>query len=168
MNLDQQATPFEEAFAPVISRFSRWRLPELVPVHHVEYDVAANWKLMVQNFSECYHCPTLHPALNKLTHYRDTSNDLEEGPVLGGAMRLADGVHSMSMDGRACAPPLGDLSGEDLRLVYYYVLFPTLLVSLMPDYALTCRLLRRGPGRTTVVCDWLFHPEAARQPDFDR
>ncbi len=50
------------------------------------YEVDANWKLFFHNFSECYHCPTVHPLLNKLTPFRNSENDLDEGPVLGGPM----------------------------------------------------------------------------------
>jgi len=42
-----------------------------------------------------------------------------------------------------------------------------LIESLMPDYALVHRVLRRGPTTTSVVCQWLFDPEAAAAPGFD-
>ena len=50
------------------------------------YEVDANWKMFFHNFSECYHCPLAHPQLNKLTAFRNSENDLDEGPVLGGPM----------------------------------------------------------------------------------
>ena len=167
VNLAPDPEPFDEMFAPLARKFARWSLAELAPVHRAEYDIEANWKLFVQNYSECYHCPTLHPALNRLTPYRRASNDLEEGPILGGPMQLSPGVASMSMDGSACAAPLGNPSEEERRLVYYYVVFPSLCLSLMPDYAMTYRVLRRGPARTTLVCEWLFHPRAIETPGFD-
>ena len=39
------------------------------------YDVKANWKLIIQNYSECLHCPIIHPALQKLSHYMTGDND---------------------------------------------------------------------------------------------
>ncbi|MHC4992077.1 MAG: aromatic ring-hydroxylating oxygenase subunit alpha [Planctomycetota bacterium] len=159
--------PFAEALAPLVSRFARWRVSDLVSVHQTQYEVEANWKLLFQNYSECYHCPSLHPVLNRLTPYRDSSNDLEEGPVLGGPMRLSEGSDSMTMDGRACAAPLAALSGDERRLVQYYVVFPSCFLSVMPDYVLVHRLARLGPSRTRIECDWLFEPAAAAAAGFD-
>ena len=61
--VDLAATPepFERAFAPILDRFARYRMPTLNAVRRIDYDVAANWKLIFQNYSECYHCPTAHP-----------------------------------------------------------------------------------------------------------
>ena len=167
VNFAPQPEPFESALAPLTGKFADWRLPDLAHVHRTEYDVAANWKLLVQNYSECYHCPTLHPVLNRLTPYRDSSNDLEEGAVLGGPMLLSSGSSSMTMDGRACAAPLVDGTGDERRLVWYYVLFPSCFLSIMPDYVLVHRVLRRSPEASRISCDWLFRPEAIRSPGFD-
>ena len=74
---------------------------------------------------------------------------------------------SMTMTGRRCTLPLGEVSGEDLNLVYYYTIFPNMLLSLHPDYVLLHQLQRQSPNRTRVICEWLFHPDAIAQPDFD-
>lgn len=167
INLAPEPEPFEQVFAPLLHKFQKWHLKDLEMAHRIEYDVAANWKLIFQNYSECYHCPTLHPTLNRLTPFRGASNDLLSGPFLGGPMRLGEGTSSMTMSGRRCAAPLGDLSGEDLHAVYYYTIFPNMLLSLHPDYVLIHRLHRKAPDRTHITCDWLFHPDAMAQPDFD-
>ena len=150
-----------------MNKFSQWRLLELESVHQIVYDVEANWKLLFQNYSECYHCPNLHPVLNRLTPYRNSSNDLEEGPFLGGPMDLAQDYQSMTMSGQRCAAPLGEVSGEDLSRVYYYTIFPNMLLSLHSDYVLVHRIQPQSAGQTRIVCDWLFHPDAITQPDFD-
>lgn len=167
INLAPQPAPFEEIFAPILHKFTAWRLPELVPARQQIYEVAANWKLIFQNYSECYHCPTVHPVLNKLTPYRNAGNDLEEGLILGGPMRMSNENGSMTMTGQRCAPLLGNLSGEALCCVYYYTLFPTMFVSLHPDYLLTHRLEPLAVDRTRVICQWLFHPTTIAQADFD-
>jgi glycine betaine catabolism A len=51
--------------------------------------------------------------------------------------------------------------------VYYYQLFPNLLISLHPDYVLTHRLRPQAPDRTAVECEWLFSREAVEQEGFD-
>jgi len=167
VNLAPDPRPFSEAFAPLLDKFSPWTMSDLEVAHRIVYDVEANWKLVFQNYSECYHCPSLHPALNRLTPFRNATNDLEEGPFLGGPMRMSVEGGSMTMTGRTCAPTLGDLSGEALSTVQYYTIFPSLLLSLHPDYVLTHRILRLAPDRTRIECDWLFHPEAIGAPGFD-
>ena len=167
INLSSQPTPLAQALTPIYNKFDKWNLANLQSVRRITYTVACNWKLLFQNYSECYHCPTAHPTLNQLTHYRDASNDLEEGPILGGPMKLAADSSSMTLNGRACATPLGQLQGDDLHLVYYYTLFPTLFLSLHPDYVLVHRLQRQGVAQTRVICDWLFDPTAAAAPDFN-
>lgn len=167
VNFAEHPEPFEEALAPLIDKFTRWGLPDLRPVHRTVYEIRANWKLILQNYSECYHCPSLHPQLNKLTPYRDASNDLTEGRVLGGPMHLVKGCESVTISGRMCGTSLGDLVGDDLRHVHYYVIFPNMFLSLMPDYALVHRIFRLGPTSSRIECEWLFTPEAIGRGDFD-
>ena len=167
VNLDPRPRPFDEVFSPLVGKFDAWQIADLEAVHQTVYEVEANWKLLFQNYSECYHCPALHPALNKLTPFRNASNDLEEGPFLGGPMRMEIEGGSMTMTGQRCAPPFRGLSGEDLNLVQYYTVFPNLLLSLHPDYVLIHRLDRLATDRTRIVCDWLFHRETMEAPGFD-
>ncbi|MEZ5332476.1 MAG: aromatic ring-hydroxylating dioxygenase subunit alpha [Thermoanaerobaculia bacterium] len=149
-------------------RAADWRISRLRSVHRTVYEVEANWKLFFHNYSECYHCPTVHPQLNRLTPYRATDNDLDEGPVLGGPMFLTRGDGgSMTMSGGRCAAPIDGLTGEDRERVYYYTLFPNLFLSLHPDYVLVHRSQALGPTRTRITCDWLFHPDSVEAPGFD-
>jgi Rieske 2Fe-2S family protein len=159
--------PFETAMAPLPGRFERWRARELVSVHTTTYEVEANWKLFFHNYSECYHCPTVHPHLNKLTPYRNTENDLDEGPVLGGAMWMTEKDGSMTIGGSRCAPLLPGLSDGDRGHVLYYTIFPSMFLSLHPDYVLVHRAESLAPGRTRIHCDWYFHRQAIAAPGFD-
>jgi Rieske 2Fe-2S family protein len=142
-------------------------LHELKSVHQTVYEVEANWKLFFHNYSECYHCPGVHPHLNKLTPYRNTENDLTEGPLLGGPMWMSNVEGSMTMTGKRCAPPFAALTAEERGRVYYYTLFPSAFMSLHPDYVLVHRATPLAIDRTRIVCDWYFHPEAIAAPDFD-
>ena len=167
VNLADEPAPFEEAFAPLLDRFDRFNLPRLRAWRRIEYDVKANWKLLFQNYSECLHCPVIHPQLSRLTPFRTGQNDLVEGPFLGGYMILAEKGGGMTMSGRSCARPVGELPEEEFERVYYYSIFPNLLLSLHPDYVMAHRLWPEAPDRTRVVCEWLFHPDAERAPGFD-
>lgn len=167
INLAEDPEPFHEAYAALIGRFARFNMPTLRVARRIDYDVAANWKLVVQNYSECYHCAPVHAALSKLTPPTGGENDLFEGPFLGGYMVMSEGSGSMTMSGRACGLPVGDLPDEDHRRVYYYALFPNMLLSLHPDYVMCHTLWPQTPGRTHVTCEWMFHPGTLADPAFD-
>lgn len=167
VNLAAEPTPFEDALRPLLAKFEHWRLPELVSVHQTVYEVEANWKLFFHNYSECYHCPNVHPHLNKLTPYRNTENDLDEGAVLGGPMWMSNPEGSMTMHGERCAVPFAELTDAERGRVYYYTLFPSAFLSFHPDYVLVHRAQSLAIDRTRIVCDWYFHPEAIAAPSFD-
>lgn len=165
VNLAKDPAPLEKVFAPLAGKFSHWNLPKLRSARRIEYDVRANWKLIFENYSECYHCPLVHPALAKLTPYDSAENDLWEGPFLGGFMPITKG-RSLTMSGQACALPVGEIQGPDAHRVFYYSIFPNLLLSLHPDYVMVHQLWPQSPERVTILCDWLFHPDAFGRPDF--
>jgi len=167
LNLAPDPVPFEAALPGLQGKFGAWRLPELQSVHQKVYDVEANWKLFFHNYSECYHCPKVHPHLNKLTPYRNTENDLDEGPVLGGPMWMSNPDGSMTSHGGRCAVPFAGLTPEERGRVYYYTVFPTAFLSLHPDYVMIHRALALGMGQTRIFCDWYFHPDAINAPGFD-
>jgi len=166
INLSRDPSPLAEAIGPLAGRVERWGLPSLRRASQIAYDVAANWKLIVENYNECYHCPIIHPQLNELSNYRSGTDDLNHGTVLGGFMMLAEGSESMSLEGGYCAPPLDTIEEIDLSRVYYYSVFPNMLLSLHPDYVMFHTLWPQGPERTRIVCEWLFSPDAMSAPDF--
>jgi Rieske 2Fe-2S family protein len=167
VNLARDAESFAHAFAPLVGRFGRFNLSALRAARRVDYDVAANWKLIFQNYSECLHCPVIHPGLAKLTPYTSGENDLFDGPFLGGYMVLTKEAGSLTLSGRACGTPVGRLPEEDRNRVYFYSIFPNLLLSLHPDYVMFHTLWPDGPGRTRLTCEWLFHPDSFAEPGFD-
>ncbi|HMF80654.1 MAG TPA: SRPBCC family protein [Candidatus Acidoferrum sp.] len=153
----------EDWFAPLQGKFSHWNMSILQPAKRIEYDVCANWKLMFENYSECYHCPGVHPQLQKVSPYDSAENDLREGPFLGGFMKINLGK-SLTMSGNACAAFVGKI--ENLQQVFYYSIFPNMLLSLHPEYVMVHQLWPQSPERTLIVCDWLFHPDAFGRKDF--
>ncbi|MBV9973002.1 MAG: aromatic ring-hydroxylating dioxygenase subunit alpha [Candidatus Eremiobacteraeota bacterium] len=164
--LDETAPSITQTFAPLDGRFSPWQLPALHAPTRIAYDVAANWKLIFQNYSECYHCPIIHPQLEKLSPSDSGRNDFAEGPFLGGYSRLRDGK-ALSTTGLSTRMPLGRISGEELERTYYYTIFPSLLLSLHPDYAMAHYVTPLAPDRTRIVCEWLFAQAEVDRPDFD-
>ena len=158
-------------FAPLNGKFADWNMAILRPTKRIEYDVRANWKLMFENYSECYHCPGVHPQLQKVSPYDSAENDLAEGPFLGGFMKINPGK-SLSMSGNACALMIEhdreqDHTKESTQRVFYYSIFPNMLLSLHPEYVMVHQLWPQSPERTLIVCDWLFHPDAFSRKDFN-
>ena len=167
LSLAQQPEPFETAFAPLVGRFARFNLPRLTVKKRIEYDVRANWKLIFQNYSECLHCPVIHPELSSLMPYTSGANDLTEGPFLGGYMVISEPHASMTMTGRACGLPLGNLPHDERQRAYYYTIFPNLMLSIHPDYVVYYTLWPQAPALTKVVCEWMFNPDSVGRPDFN-
>jgi glycine betaine catabolism A len=175
VNLADDAMELEEWLAPLAGKFSPWNLPNLRSARRVEYDVKANWKLMFENYAECYHCPGVHPQLQKVSPYDSAENDLSEGPFLGGFMKINAG-RGLTVSGNACAmkidhPPSQGYgaAGEqgNGERVFYYSIFPNMLLSLHPEYVMVHQLWPQSPERTLIVCDWLFHPDAFNRKDFN-
>ena len=165
--LASKGASLEQALSPLLGRFAAWRLSELEPVRRVEYEVRANWKLLFQNFSECDHCPPVHPALARLSHWKSGANDLREGPILGGYMRIDREGGSLTSSGRSCGAPLGDLAREDRGRVYYYSIFPSLFLTVQPDFAMATRIDPVAPDATRVTSEWLFAPRTLESAGYD-
>jgi Rieske 2Fe-2S family protein len=166
VSLDPQAQPLATAIGDLAEHLARFDLGALRRARTMTYDVAANWKVIGENFSECYHCPGVHPQLNKLSRYDTGADFATEGPWKGGYMDLSAGAETLSMSGRASGrPALPGMTADDTRRVHYYLLWPNLLLSLHPDYLLTHRILPVEPGRSTVHCDWYFPPGASGVDD---
>jgi phenylpropionate dioxygenase-like ring-hydroxylating dioxygenase large terminal subunit len=163
--LARASAPLEKWFAPLTGKFAHWNLAKLRSAKRTEYDVRANWKLIFENYSECYHCPGVHPMLSKVSPYDSSENDLCEGPFLGGFMSITKGA-GLTMSGKACALPVGDMRSEDHARVFYYSIFPNMLLSLHPEYVMVHQLCPKSPERTLILCDWFFHPEAFDRDDF--
>lgn len=167
VNLAATPQPFAEAFAPLVGRFADWAIGSLRTARTIDYDLACNWKLIFQNYSECYHCPLLHPQLDRLSPSDSGRNDLGEGPFLGGYSELRDGEASLTTTGVTSRPPVGTVRGADLGRIYYYTIFPSMLLSLHPDYVMVHTVTPLSPERTLVRCSWLFDPVAMAEPGFD-
>ena len=168
VNVATEPEPFAEVFAPMLGRLTRFGLEGLTVGHSVTYEVAANWKLVFQNYSECLHCPMIHPELTAVLPYQSGANDLTEGPFLGGYMEIMAHADSATMSGRACARLLTpDMPVDDRRRAYYYSLMPNMLLSIHPDYANYYVVTPLAADRTRVESEWMFNPDSATDSTFN-
>jgi glycine betaine catabolism A len=135
--------------------------------HH--YVVQSNWKILGENYQECYHCAMIHPQLCRVSPPNSGANYPSSGggAWVGGWMALADAAETMSLDGNTAATALRGLDADGRRRVLYLVIFPNVLLSLHPDYVMTHRLTPLAPDRTGVECSWAFAPEDLDRPGFD-
>ncbi|MDR3647702.1 MAG: aromatic ring-hydroxylating dioxygenase subunit alpha [Acidimicrobiales bacterium] len=162
--------------APLEAHFAG--LEELVAPHEPErlrvaarhdYVVEANWKVVIENYQECYHCAMIHPELCAVSPPRSGENYRVEkaGAWVGGWMALRDEAETMSLSGKSGGTVLRGLDSRGAREVVYLVLFPNVLLSLHPDYVMTHLLTPVGPRHTRVRCSWAFSPEDLGRPGFD-
>ena len=98
-----------------------------------------------------------------MSHYLSGENEPLHASYMGGRMDLRPGVETLSVDGLCPRALLPGLSSDDRRRVYYYAIFPNMLLSLHPDYMMVHTLWPMAPDRTINICEWHFQPaELAR------
>jgi glycine betaine catabolism A len=166
-NASGDAVPFEEHVGNLGDMIGNHGSGELVTAARQDYEVEANWKILVENYHECYHCPSIHPELCKVSPPKSGEDHESRGAWVGGSMELEEHADTMSLTGQSFAPRLPHLAEGQEREVYYYQIFPNLLISPHPDYVLTHRLTPVAPDRTRVECEWLFSREALASEGFD-
>jgi Rieske 2Fe-2S family protein len=166
-NLADASDPLADHLAALPEKFAPWQMERLRRGGRLVYEIEANWKLIIQNFNECLHCPNVHPALNKLSHYMSGENEPLRPTYMGGRMDLRPGVATMSMDGTCPRDLLPGLSEVEKRCVYYYAIFPNFFISAHPDYVMVHRTEPLSPHRTRLTCDFLFAPEEVARPGFN-
>ena len=153
--------PLVPAFHQHVGELDRvlapYRPGSLVLADRHTYEVAANWKVIAENYHECYHCPQIHPELCEVSPPESGDNYDLPGSWVGGMMDLRDGMATMSLTGELAATPI---PGAPTRTVEYVHLLPNLLISAHPDYVMTHRMVPLAPGRTWVECSWLVLPDA--------
>lgn len=158
INLAGADPPLASQLGDLPQRFAPWQMQDLSLVRRIEYDVATNWKLVVQNYNECLHCPVIHPLLNQMHHYLGADNVPSTGTYCGGAMGFKDGIETLSTDGRRRRDVLPGLTARERSLVNYYAIYPNFLLTLHPDYMMTITIWPLDPGRTRLIAEWHFHP----------
>jgi Rieske 2Fe-2S family protein len=149
----------------VPERLRRYPLSELRVAKRIEYDVAANWKVMLENYNECYHCGPVHPELCQLVpafkQRGGADLDWERG------IPHREGAWTFTGSGTTNRAPFEGLS-EDERVRHKgELVYPNLLLSLSAEHVAVFTIWPHAPARTTVVCEFLFHPAEMARPDFN-
>ncbi|MFP5379741.1 MAG: aromatic ring-hydroxylating oxygenase subunit alpha, partial [Vicinamibacteria bacterium] len=124
VHLGADPPPLAAQLGDLPARFAPWGLDTLRLARRVTYPVRANWKLIVQNYNECLHCPIIHPLLNQMHHYLGAANVPTTGTYCGGAMGFKEGVETLSTDGRRRRAYLPGLGPEERTFVNYFAIYP--------------------------------------------
>jgi glycine betaine catabolism A len=169
VNLSQNPRPLMEALtdgAESMTVFERFHMEDLRIGHRIVYEVPANWKIIVENYNECLHCPQIHPELVQLVPLFRFGEVWDE-EIRDDGNRMVEGASSFTPTGKSDLPPFPNLLPEDYNMYYGSYEFPNLMLNLHPDSAMYYIGFPKGPNHTTVVSESLFRPETIADPNFN-
>jgi Rieske 2Fe-2S family protein len=156
-----------------LETLNNWPMDSLATGHHWEADIACNWKAFWENYSECLHCPGIHPELCDMVPLYGSgimgpSEALGWAPDDPARSNLRQGAQSWTMDGSPCGPVFPGLTDAERGAGYSFVtLWPSAYVVAHVDYVRSVRIVPLGPEQTRLVAEWHFSPETLAQPGFD-
>lgn len=123
----------------------------------IQYDVKANWKQIIENFMECYHCATIHPELTEVLP--EFADGLAAQYYVGHGAEFGDEVQGFTVDGSAGLERIPGVAEHQDRRYYAITVRPQVFINLVPDHVIVHRMFPLTPERTLVECDWLYLPE---------
>jgi Rieske 2Fe-2S family protein len=162
---DGPACPLSEVVAEPMRRTANYRLAELRVAARLTYHVAANWKVIVENYNECYHCGPVHPELCELVPAFKAGGGADLDWEHGVPHRL--GATTFTWSGTTARAPFPGLSDEERERHKGELLYPNLMLSLSADHVAVFTLWPLAVDRTRIDCAFLFHPDALDDPAFD-
>lgn len=169
VNLDGAATPLRDQLAEDTEtsplQLARYGVGDLRIGAVREYEIAANWKIVVENYHECLHCPTVHPELVRIVPLYRRGEVEEDGQMLGNSM--GEGLTSFTESGRSELPPLPALDDLDVHTFYGVFVFPNLILNYHRETVNAVTIHPLGPDRTRIVSEFLFAPETVAANDLE-
>ncbi|KUI22372.1 aromatic ring-hydroxylating dioxygenase subunit alpha [Mycobacterium sp. GA-2829] len=123
----------------------------------IVYDVAANWKLIVENFMECYHCSSIHPELVDVLP--EFARGMAAQSAVGHGAEFGSEVAGFTVDGSEGFGMLPGLSTDQDRRYFAITVRPSVFINLVPDHIILHRMYPLAVDRTVVECDWLYAPD---------
>jgi Rieske 2Fe-2S family protein len=144
----------------------RFDLGQLRLAVTTEAIVEANWKIIIENYCECLHCPTVHPELMDTVKAYRTGWVWEEGRDDGG-VSLPPGGNSYSALGLSTLSVMPTMTELEANSIYGAMIFPNMFIDIAGTGAIVSQLLPQGPHLTKVIAYYLFVVEDIRREDFD-
>jgi glycine betaine catabolism A len=146
-------------------RIARYPMDALRIARSIRYDVQANWKVILENYNECYHCAGVHPELCRLVPDFKRRGGAELDWERGIAHR--EGAWTFTQTGTTGRAPFETLDDDERVRHKGELIYPNLMLSLAAEHVAAFALFPAGPSRTQIVCDFLFHSEEIAKPGFD-
>ncbi len=134
-----------------------WGIDELVVGRRITYDVKANWKLIVENFMECYHCATIHPELTEVLP--EFADGYAAQYFVGHGAEFGEEISGFTVDGQGGFGKLAGIKEDHDRRYYAITVNPQVFINLVPDHVIFHRMYPMAVDRTIVECDWLYTQE---------
>ena len=164
------ATSLRDFLGDEARALEKWPLADLVSVHQEKKSLACNWKVFWENYSECYHCPRLHPELCRIVpvykkgvlNRADLPDWQPEDQQDDGRPTVAPGLTTWTLDGRTSLPPIGGLDPQAGADGMAFASFTaSMFVVGHPDYVRSVRILPTGPESVELTIDWLLPGEGS-------
>lgn len=160
-----EAKPLADQLGGIPDRLRRYPLAGLKMARSIAYEVAANWKIIAENYNECYHCAGVHPELCELVPaFKEQGGALLDWDR---GVPHRDGAYTFTRSGTTRRAPFPDLDQDELLRHKGELFYPNLFLSLSCDHVAAFLLFPKGPDRTDIVCQFLFAAEEMEKPDFD-
>jgi len=137
-----------------LAAIEAYQVEDLEVGRRISYDVKANWKLIIENFMECYHCATIHPELTEVLP--EFTGGYAAQYYVGHGAEFADDVRGFTIDGSAGFDRLPGVAENQDRRYYAITVKPTVFINLVPDHVIVHRMFPVSASRTIVECDWLY------------
>jgi glycine betaine catabolism A len=159
------AKSLAEQLGAIPTRTCRYPLSSLRVGHTIRYDVAANWKIIVENYNECYHCGGVHPELCDVVpaFRRNGGGDLQWDR----GIPHREGAYTFTHSGTATRAPFPGLNEDEVMRHFGEVIYPNLFLSLCCEHVAAFILQPKGPERTLIECQFLFAADEIAKAGFD-
>ncbi|MGN6626098.1 MAG: aromatic ring-hydroxylating oxygenase subunit alpha [Tepidisphaeraceae bacterium] len=164
--------PVAQLYAHMGEKLAELELEQLQIVTSLDWDSPFNWKVIVENFAECYHhcgahIKTFEPMFPAKTCWSEPEHPHYTVAHLPLVQTLADEVRKGESSVRSFID-FPNMAPDHKLDWYVYVGFPTFLLFVAPDRVYWYRILPEGPGRVKLMTTMMVHPEAKKRPDYEQ
>jgi phenylpropionate dioxygenase-like ring-hydroxylating dioxygenase large terminal subunit len=169
-NYDQNAEPLAAQLADVEPIIDHYRVETLQFMHPSSYTFEANWKILIENGIECYHCSLLHRGYHDCA---PSQNQLPE-PLPEHESVIVTQVRTTHRDAaftpphfRALFPPLPHLTEDERHRMTWVAILPNVLLSMQSDNVHYFLVTPTGPEQVTAAVGWLYPPSTVAMATFE-
>ena len=162
VNLSGDAPVFEEHMSLFFEKAAPYDLAALRYGATVSFDIAANWKLVYENYIDCYHIFAAHPKLNAFADMSGRKPLEAEGHWLWTRYEFGEPEVGRGVG----LPYYPGLSGRWRNICTAFHLFPTACIHIWPDQLALLHHREMGPDRTREDIHFYFVGDAATDPHF--